>query len=111
MPELTSLVPYALLILAAGVACGFTNTLASSGSAISLPLLLFLGLPEIAANATNRLSVLFGSLMASRAFHAEGKLDWPAAGKMIVPATVGSVVGVIAAELLPNRDMGLMITA
>jgi uncharacterized membrane protein YfcA len=111
MQELTAAIPYVLAILIGGLVCGFINTLASSGSAISLPLLLFLGLPEIAANATNRLSVLFGSLMALRTFHAEGKLDWPAAGKMIVPATVGSVVGVIAAELLPNRDMGLMITA
>lgn len=111
MPELTSFVPYALVILAGGVACGFINTLASSGSAISLPLLLFLGLPEIAANATNRLSVLFGSLMALRTFHAEGMMEWRPAGKMVVPATLGSIVGVAAAELLPNRDMGLIITA
>ncbi len=49
--------------------------------------------------------------MALRTFHAEGKLEWRAAGKMVVPATVGSVVGVLAAEMLPNRDMGLIITA
>jgi uncharacterized protein len=111
VPELTGLIPYALAILIGGIACGFVNTLASSGSAISLPLLLFLGLPEIAANATNRLSVLFGSLMALRTFHAEGKMEWRAAGKMVVPATLGSIVGVVAAEMLPNRDMGLIITA
>jgi len=111
VPELTAAIPYALAILIGGIACGFINTLASSGSAISLPLLLFIGLPEIAANATNRLSVLFGSLMALRTFHAEGKLEWRAAGKMVMPATLGSIVGVVAAELLPNRDMGLIITA
>jgi uncharacterized protein len=116
VPELAAIIPseilpYVLAILIGGIACGFINTLASSGSAISLPLLLFLGLPEIAANATNRLSVLFGSLMALRTFHAEGKMDWPAAGKMVLPATLGSVVGVLAAEMLPNREMGLMITA
>jgi uncharacterized protein len=111
MPDLAGLIPYVLAILIGGLACGFINTLASSGSAISLPLLLFLGLPEIAANATNRLSVLFGSLMALQTFHAEGKLDWRAAGKMVVPATLGSVVGVVAAEALPNREMGLVITA
>jgi uncharacterized membrane protein YfcA len=63
--------PYALLLLATGIACGFVNTLASSGSAISLPILLTLGLPALAANATNRLPVLFGSLMALRTFHTE----------------------------------------
>jgi uncharacterized protein len=93
VPELTAAIPYALAILIGGIACGFINTLASSGSAISLPLLLFIGLPEIAANATNRLSVSFGSLMALRTFHAEGKLEWRAAGKMVPPATLGSIVG------------------
>jgi uncharacterized membrane protein YfcA len=103
--------PYALLLLAAGIACGFVNTLASSGSAISLPILLMVGLPALAANATNRLPVLFGSLMALRTFHTEGKLDWVAAAKIVVPATLGSAVGVWAAETIRNRQMGLVITA
>jgi Sulfite exporter TauE/SafE len=103
--------PYALLLLTAGIACGFVNTLASSGSAISLPILLTLGLPALAANATNRLPVLFGSLMALRTFHTEGKLDWVAAAKIVVPATLGSAVGVWAAETIRNRQMGLVLTA
>ena len=37
-------------------------------------------------------------------------MEWRAAGRMVVPATLGSVLGVIAAEMLPNRDMGLIIT-
>src|SRR5258708_22686242 len=106
MQELTAAIPYVLAILIGGLACGFVNTLASSGSAISLPLLLFLALPEIAANATNRLSVLFGSLIALQTFHAEGQMEWRAAGKMAVPPTLGSIVGVVAAELLPQRDIG-----
>ena len=103
--------PYGLILLAAGIACGLINTLASSGSAVSLPILMMLGLPPLAANATNRLSVLFGSLMALWTFQAEGKVDWRAAARLVAPATVGSVFGVWVAELLPARDMGLAITA
>jgi uncharacterized membrane protein YfcA len=69
-----------------------------------------LGLPPLAANATNRLSVLFGSLMALKTFQSQGKVDWHAAGKTVLPATLGSVLGVWVAELLPARDMGLAIT-
>ncbi len=66
-------------MIVAGLACGFLNTLASSGSAVSLPILMMLGVPESAANATNRLPVLFGALMATATFAREGKIDWKAA--------------------------------
>src|ERR1700736_3578937 len=111
MDSIATVVPYVIVLLVAGIACGFINTLASSGSAISLPMLLTLGLPALAANATNRLPVLFGSLMALRTFQREGKMDWPAAWKIVLPATLGSAAGVYLAETLHNRELGLVITA
>jgi uncharacterized membrane protein YfcA len=101
---------YALLLLIAGLACGLVNTLASSGSAISLPVLLMFGLSPLDANATNRLSVLFGSAMALRTFAAKKQVDWRAGLKMAIPATAGSVVGVLAAERIQGRSMALVIT-
>jgi uncharacterized membrane protein YfcA len=109
--NIEQVVPYVLVLLSAGIACGFINTLASSGSAVSLPMLMMLGLPALAANATNRLPVLFGSLMALRTFQTEGKVDWSAAWKIVLPATLGSAVGVYLAETLQNRQLGLIITA
>jgi Sulfite exporter TauE/SafE len=111
MDTIGTVVPYVIVLLVAGIACGFINTLASSGSAISLPMLLTLGLPPLAANATNRLPVLFGSLMALSTFQREGKMDWLAAWKIVLPATLGSVAGVYLAETLHNRQLGLAITA
>ena len=102
---------YGLILLVAGLGCGLVNTLASSGSAISLPVLLTFGLSPLDANATNRLSVLFGSLMALRTFQAKGEVEWRPGLKMAIPATLGSVVGVLAAENLPGRSMALVITA
>jgi uncharacterized protein len=109
--SLGDLILYAVVLLIVGIACGFINTLASSGSAISLPMLMMLGLPALAANATNRLPVLFGSLMALRTFQTQGKVDWSAAWRIVLPATVGSAVGVYLAERIPNRYLGLIITA
>ncbi|HET9377820.1 MAG TPA: hypothetical protein VFO40_22805 [Chthoniobacterales bacterium] len=43
MDTITTAVPYIMVLLVAGMACGFINTLASSGPAISLPMLLTLG--------------------------------------------------------------------
>jgi uncharacterized protein len=47
-----------VLGVAAGLACGFLNTAASSGSPVSLPILMMIGLDPISANATNCVPVL-----------------------------------------------------
>src|SRR5262249_9228394 len=55
--------------------------------------------------------VLFGFLMALWTFHRAGKVDWRAAAKTVAPATAGSIVGVLLAEMLPNQQVGWAITA
>ena len=71
---------------------------------------MMLGLPPLAANATNRLSILFGSLKAVRTFQAKSLMDWAAARRIAIPGLTGSAIGVVAAELLRGRDIGLVIT-
>ena len=101
---------YWSVLVTVGLACGFLNTLASSGSAVSLPILVMLGLPEMVANATNRLPVLLGALTASWSFTRRGQMHWPAAAKLVPPALVGSIGGALLAERLGNRQMGIVIT-
>lgn len=98
------------LLAVVGLACGLMNTLASSGSAVSLPVLMMLGLAEGAANATNRLPVLVGALMSTLSFALRGQIDWSAALRLMPVAAAGSVLGVIAAEQVPDRQMGYLIT-
>jgi uncharacterized protein len=104
-------VAYWAMLVAVGLACGFLNTLASSGSAVSLPVLVMLSIPEVAANATNRLPVMIGSLMATWSFTRQGQMDWHGAAWLLPSAVFGSVAGALLAEKLANRQMGLVITA
>lgn len=99
------------LALIAGLACGFLNTAASSGSAVSLPILLFSGLDPVSANATNRVPVLIGALSAAASFHARGAMPWGIAARTCIPASLGALCGALLAELLPARQLGLVITA
>jgi uncharacterized protein len=92
-----------------GLACGFINTLASSGSAVSLPLLVMLGLTDAVANATNRVPVMMGALMASWTFIRERQVDWRAALLLVPPAVIGSIFGVLVAEWLGARQLALLI--
>src|SRR4029450_13008694 len=95
----------------AGLACGFLNTAASSGSAVSLPILMLLGLDPTSANATNRIPVLIGGVSATLSFHSKKVLPLSLAAKVCVPAALGSLMGAGIAELLPSRHLGLVITA
>ena len=92
----------ALLLLAAGLAAGFLNTVASSGTAVTLPVMIALGLHPMVANATNRVPVLLGCAVAVWKFHRAGQMPWKPALKLSVPLLLGAVVGLIAAENLSD---------
>jgi len=63
-----------LAVIAAGLFAGFVNTLAGSGSLITLPLLMFLGLPANIANGTNRIGVFVQSLVSSISFKSRNSI-------------------------------------
>jgi uncharacterized membrane protein YfcA len=100
-----------ILGLGAGFACGFLNTAASSGSAVSLPILMMIGLDPVSANGTNRIPVLIGALSATWSFHQKKALLWALAVKVSLPVAIGGLIGAGIAEILPGRDLALVITA
>ena len=61
-----------LLLFAVGFVAGIINTLAGGGSLLTLPVLIFLGLPSNVANATNRIGIFFNSLFAVQGFKSKG---------------------------------------
>ena len=97
------------LLLAAvpliGVLAGFINTLAGSGSLLTLPLLILLGLPANVANGTNRVGVLLQNVVAVATFRRRGALPLAGSWKLLVPSIVGGVVG---AELAVDLDEALL---
>ncbi len=86
----------------AGLVAGTLNVVAGGGSFLTLPLLLFLGLPAAVANGTNRVGVLAQNLGGVWGFHREGVLDWRWATRMSLPALAGAVLGAWAALRIPD---------
>lgn len=102
------------LVIAAGFACGFINTLAGSGSLITLPLLIFLGLPANVANGTNRVAILLQTAVGTWSFHNQEVLHLRRGLILAIPAVVGAVLGAqIAVDLdeamLRHMIGGLML--
>lgn len=100
---------YILLILA-GILVGFINTLAGSGSLITLPMLISFGLPPTVANGTNRIGILLQSLVAVGGFKKKKVFEWSEGIWLTIPAVVGSFIGAAMAvnlnEQLMNRIIG-----
>ncbi|MCP4832634.1 MAG: TSUP family transporter, partial [Gammaproteobacteria bacterium] len=96
-------------LLAGGAIAGALNTLASSGSAITLPLLILLGIPPGIANGTNRLSVLLGSFSAVMSFQQTGSIPWKKTLRLSIPLAAGAILGAGIATQLNDNNIQMII--
>lgn len=90
-----------------GILAGIINTLAGNGSAITLSLLIFFGLPAGWANATNRVGVLlqtFTAVLSLRRTESRNR-SFKDARFLIIPSLLGSALGAFLA--LRTGDAGL----
>jgi uncharacterized membrane protein YfcA len=106
----------ALALLAVGAVSGALNVLAGGGSFLTLPLLIFLGLPPGVANGTNRVAILVQNLGAVWRFRRHGLFDPAWIPLAAGPAVAGAVLGTWAAieigdEAFRRVLAGLMVVA
>lgn len=94
-----------LLVVVAGFLAGIINTVAGSGSLITLPVLIFLGLPATVANGTNRIGVILQNTVAGLSFSRSRVLDLRGALILSLPAIAGSILG---AQIAVNLDEEMM---
>ncbi|MCB0113660.1 MAG: sulfite exporter TauE/SafE family protein [Caldilineaceae bacterium] len=99
------------LAIAAGILAGIINTLAGSGSAVTLPMLVFLGLDPSVANATNRVGVMVQNIVGITTFQRSGKMNLSGGLWLTVPAMLGSVLGAWVATILDKEAMNIAIGA
>jgi uncharacterized membrane protein YfcA len=101
---------YPLAILA-GIVAGIINTLAGSGSLVTLPMLIALGLPSNVANATNRVGVTFQNIVGITTFYRSGKFDMAGTWWLALPALPGALVGAWLASVLGKQETDIVIGA
>ena len=118
-----------LSVFLVGVAASVIGAMVGGGSLLSIPLLIFLGLPPQVAIATDRFAGLGAAATAFYKFWLAGKIVWryvpilaaaSLAGSLIGatllvnadPSSLNVVVGVLLVALLPilflQRDLGLV---
>ena len=84
-----------LLILLAlvGFIAGVINTMAGGGSLLTLPMLIFMGLPPSIANGTNRIGIFIQSITSVAGFKSKGIQPSVFSVYIGISALIGSLIG------------------
>jgi len=84
-------------LVVVGVVAGFLNVMAGGGSLLTLPLLIFFGLPASVSNGTNRVAIFFQNIFAITGFRRKGVFPAGLALICALPALAGSYLGALLA--------------
>lgn len=84
-------------LFAVGFVAGVVNVIAGGGSFLTLPTLIFFGLPAVTANGTNRIAIIMQNAGAVWGFDRHRAIEWRFALRVVVPAVVGAGLGSWAA--------------
>src|SRR5579884_4158514 len=94
-----------LLAFLLGFIAAFIGAIASGGGLISIPGLVFIGLPPVAAIATSRLNLLAGGSSAIYRYKKDGAVLW----RFILPLLVlGIAAGVFGPRLVLHLNPRLL---
>jgi uncharacterized membrane protein YfcA len=103
------------LLFAAGCLAGFVNVMAGGGSVLTMPSMIFLGMPGPAVNGTNRVAILVQNATAVAGFFRKGFSDFRLSLSLTLCALPGTVVGAMLGTKLEgvwfNRVLAAVMVA
>ncbi len=79
------------------------NSIAGGGSSVSIPLMIFCGLPPMVANGTNRIGLLFGNFASAYNLFRRNLLNVGLFYRLIVPTVIGSIAGIFFLAKISDR--------
>ncbi len=102
-----------IILILSGLLAGFLNTVAGGGSLISLPIMIFMGLPPGVANGTNRIALFVQNIFATAGFTSKGISAWPYSaylgGSALLGAILGAQISVEISGQLFNRILAIVM--
>lgn len=101
------------LLTCAGLVAGWLNVMAGGGSMLTVPIMVFMGMPGPEANGTNRIAILAQNISAVGTFFQQGfrdlKLGFSLAAAAIPGAIAGALVGVRLEGEWFDRVLGVIM--
>ena len=104
-----------LTLVLVGIVAGFVNVVAAGGSMITVPVMVFMGIPGPVANGTNRIAILAQNITSVVAFFRKGYSDFSLSVSLSLCALPGAVAGAFLGTRLDgvwfNRTLALIMLA
>ena len=104
-----------IILFLVGIVVGFVNVMAGGGSLLSIPIMLFMGVPGPVANGTNRIAIMLQMATAVVAFFKKGYSDFRLSLSLALAALPSAVVGAYAGTRLEgiwfNRIVAIITLA
>ena len=98
------------ILFCAGVVGGVMNTVAGGGTFVTFPVLVFLGLPEIVANATSTVAALPGYLAGAFGFrHEVAGFDRRTLIRLTLLMAAGGAVGSVLLLISSNEAFRIVV--
>lgn len=100
-----------LAVLLAGVGAGTINAVVGSGTLITFPTLLAIGIPPVTANMSNSLGLVPGSVAGAIGYRSELDGQRSRILRLLVLSTSGGVVGAVLLLVLPPDAFEAVVPA
>ena len=97
------------LLFFAGLSAGFIDAIAGGGGLISVPALLWAGLPPQMALGTNKMQSTWGTLMAVRKYAKAGYVSWPQVRLTVLITFVSAMSGAWVVMLISNAVLKMIV--
>lgn len=91
-----------LLLAGGGLLAGTINSIAGGGSLLTVPLLVFAGVPGNLANGSNRVGILTSTAAAAAEFRRLGVVSLKQTTPILIPVMIGSFAGSSLVGLLAD---------
>ena len=99
----------AIAVLLAGVAAGTINTVVGSGTLITFPALLAVGLSPVTANVSNTVGLVFGSVSGAWGYRAELAGQRSRLIRLGSASLIGGLVGGVLLLVLPSSAFDTIV--
>ena len=98
-----------LVLTAVAFAAGFISSIAGAGGMITLPALLWAGIPPLDALGTNKFQSVFGTLSSTLNFFQKGHLDFRPLWPGLLAAVAGSTLGTWSVTQLGGEQLRTLL--
>ncbi len=94
-----------------GAIVSLINSIAGGGSSLSLPAMIFMGIPPTVANGTNRIGLIIGNISSVYNLAKHGYLNKKIFKQLFIPSIIGALIGVCFLMQIGDKAFQAMLAA